>query len=140
MLNCSWEQILENCKNLYTYVLNEVSQIQHDPKFLFRPAQHGKSAQARPRRRWPRRRRHREKLNAEKNKFCVALCTPNVKENASLGHPFSLVSAARSAENILLLQPLRAQRKDNFDNAKHGHPFSLVFGSARSTIRQRQTG
>ena len=56
---------------------------------------------------------------------------------SKLGHPFSLVSGARSAENILLLQPLRAQREDNFDNAKHGHPFSLVIGSARSNIWQR---
>ena len=31
-------------------------------------------------------------------------------DNARLGHPFSLVSGARSAEKILLLQPWRAQR------------------------------
>ena len=30
------------------------------------------------------------------------------------GHPFSLVSGARSAEKILFLQPWRAQRGENF--------------------------
>ena len=53
----------------------------------------------------------------------------NLFGNDRLGHPFALISGARSAENILLLQPLRTQREDNFDNAKHGHPFSLVSGA-----------
>ena len=49
--------------------------------------------------------------------------------NARLGHPFSLVSGAHSAEKMLLLQLLRAQHEDNFDNAKVDHLFSLVSGA-----------
>ena len=41
--------------------------------------------------------------------FCEKTSAKNF-DNARLGHPFSLVSGARSAEKILLLQPWRAQR------------------------------
>ena len=41
--------------------------------------------------------------------FCQKTSAENF-DNARLGHPFSLVSGARSAEKILLLQPQRAQR------------------------------
>ena len=64
---------------------------------------------------------------------------------------FSLVSGARSAENILLLlpwraqrgenfcflQPWRAQRGEKFCHARLGHPFSLVSRNAGATLGQR---
>ena len=50
--------------------------------------------------------------------------------DARLGHPFSLVSGARSAEKILLWQPSRAQRGEKFCNCRPGHTFSLA-SSAR---------
>ena len=51
--------------------------------------------------------------------------------NVRLGHPFSVASGARSAEEIWLLQPKRAQRGQKFGNARLGHPFSLVSGARR---------
>ena len=50
-------------------------------------------------------------------------------DNANLGHPFSLVPGARSAEKILLLQPWRGRRGEKFYNARLGHLFSLVSGA-----------
>ena len=48
------------------------------------------------------------------------------------GYPFSLVSGARSAEKILLLQPWRAQRGENF-------VFAPLARAARRKILQRWT-
>ena len=61
--------------------------------------------------------------------FCEKTSAKNF-DNARLGHPFSLVSGARSAEKILLLQPWRAQRGENF-------VFAPLARAARRKILQR---
>ena len=50
-------------------------------------------------------------------------------DNAKLGYLLSLVSGARSAEKILLLQPWRAQRGEKFCNARLDHSFPLIPGA-----------
>ena len=72
---------------------------------------------------------------AARRKFCF--CNPGArsaeKNFATLGWVtrilWYLARAARSAKKILLLQPWRAQRGENFCNARLGHPFSLVSGA-----------